>query len=219
MGREADLVIDENPYLHRRFLELRHHDDMWWLANVGKCLTATVGDPGTSLPAPLEPGAQVPVVLPQSVVRFAAGPTAYELTLHLADTTTSVTDEAALNEATPPSAIVLTPDQHLLVVALAEPTLRASGSTPSIDARTVLPSSAATARRLGWPITRFNRKLDYLCHRLERAGVPGLHGDSGRLASGRRARLVRYALATGIVVAEDLSLLDSLAEGTTTACA
>ena len=96
MGREADLVIDENPYLHRRFLELRHHDDMWWLANVGRRLTATVGDPGTSSPARLVPGAHLPVVLPQSVIRFAAGPTAYELTLHLTDVTTSVTDHAAL---------------------------------------------------------------------------------------------------------------------------
>ena len=35
IGREGDLEIDDNPYLHRHFLELRHRDGLWWIANVG----------------------------------------------------------------------------------------------------------------------------------------------------------------------------------------
>jgi hypothetical protein len=206
MGRDADLVIDENPYLHRHFLELHHRDGLWWLANVGQHLTATVSDLDSAAHAWLAPGAQLPVVFPMSVVRFAAGPTSYELSLHLADPPfipMSNGSEAA-SGATTKAPVVLTPEQRLLVLALAEPGLRSPGS-----GTTNLPSSAAAAQRLGWAITRFNRKLDYLCHRLERAGVPGLHGAPDQLASGRRARLVHYALATRLITADDLGLLDA----------
>ncbi|WP_292856209.1 hypothetical protein [Microbacterium sp.] len=41
IGREGDLEIDDNPYLHRHFLELRNRDGLWWLANVGVRLAAT----------------------------------------------------------------------------------------------------------------------------------------------------------------------------------
>ena len=34
IGREADCSVDDNPYLHRHFLELRF-DQLWWLGNVG----------------------------------------------------------------------------------------------------------------------------------------------------------------------------------------
>jgi hypothetical protein len=39
IGREAELTIDENPYLHRRFLILRHEYGMWWLVNSGNLLS------------------------------------------------------------------------------------------------------------------------------------------------------------------------------------
>ena len=31
IGRVGDLEIDDNPYLHRHFLELRFRDGLWWL--------------------------------------------------------------------------------------------------------------------------------------------------------------------------------------------
>ena len=34
------------------------------------------------------------------------------------------------------------------------------------------------AARLGWSLTKFNRKLDNVCQKLKKAGVQGLHGDS-----------------------------------------
>ena len=59
--------------------------------------------------------------------------------------------------------------------------------------------SGAAAQRLGWTITKFNRKLDNVCEKLAKLGVRGLHGDASRLATSRKARLVEHALATQLV--------------------
>ena len=61
---------------------------------------------------------------------------------------------------------------------------------------------------LGWAITRFNRKLDNVCDKLDKQGVAGLRGGPGKLASNRRTRLVEYAVGTRLVTPEDLALLD-----------
>lgn len=44
IGREGDLTIDDNPYLHRRFLKVSYQEGIWWLSNVGSLLSATVCD-------------------------------------------------------------------------------------------------------------------------------------------------------------------------------
>lgn len=208
VGRDADLVVDDNPYLHRRFLELSWHDNLWWLANVGTQLAATLADQEARVQAWLAPGTQLPVVFPATVVRFTAGRTSYELNLLL----TSPPFSGASGEHQPQSdaattlgRVALTPDQRLLILALAEPALRME------QARSVmLPTSSEGADRLGWPLTKFNRKLDNVCQKLKKAGVQGLHGDSENLASGRRARLVEYALAVRMITAADLAFLDEL---------
>ena len=71
-----------------------------------------------------------------------------------------------------------------------------------------MPTSAGAALRLGWTITKFNRKLDNVCDKLTRNGVRGLHGDARNLATNRRARLVEYALSARLVTTHDLALLD-----------
>ena len=38
IGRDGDLQIDDNPYLHRRFLSVQWHQELWWLMNVGSQL-------------------------------------------------------------------------------------------------------------------------------------------------------------------------------------
>jgi hypothetical protein len=96
-----------------------------------------------------------------------------------------------------------TPDQLLVIVVLAEPSLRRTGWGQS-----ALPTSEEAAKRLGWQLTRFNRKLDNVCDKLSRAGIRGLHGEPGRLAVNRRARLVEYAIAARLVERADLVLLD-----------
>ena len=45
-----------------------------------------------------------------------------------------------------------------------------------------LPTSAQAAERIGWTLTRFNRKLDNVCDKLDRIGVPGMRGGA-RVAS------------------------------------
>ena len=64
-------------------------------------------------------------------------------------------------------------------------------------------------RRLGWKVTKFNRKLDNVCQKLADAGTRGLHGGPGKLASNRKARLVEHALSTRLVTEGDLALLDA----------
>ncbi|MGJ3403836.1 hypothetical protein [Glutamicibacter sp. Je.9.36] len=53
----------------------------------------------------------------------------------------------------------------------------------------------AAAARLGWGITKFNLKLDNVCDKLDKAGVAGLRGGPGKLATNRRARLVEHAVS------------------------
>lgn len=204
IGREADLVVDDNPFLHRRFLRLRRDRSMWSIANVGRLLAATVADGDGMVQAWLAPGAQLPLVFSKSVVWFTAGPTTYELEIFQEDAPFTVAaPESPAVGTTTQGRTSLTPEQRLLVVALAEPMLRrrVRGAVNS-------PTSSEAADRLGWTITKFNRKLDNLCQKFERMGVRGLHGDHQRLASDRKARLVEYALATRLVDDRDLELLD-----------
>lgn len=203
MGRDADFVVDENPFLHRRILEIRH-DGLWWLANRGSQLSATLSDPEGRVQSWLAPGAQLPLVLGVTLVRFTAGPTAYEVGLHLEDPPMTVAPPQRTDgDGTKTIGhLVFTPDQRLLVVALAERSLRRPGSGFA-----EVPSSVAAAARLGWPLTKFNRKLDNVCQKLERAGVRGLHGGPDQLAAGRRGRLIEYALAIRLVTVDDLALL------------
>ncbi len=92
--------------------------------------------------------------------------------------------------------VALTESQKLLIVVSAEEVLRRSGTGASS-----IPSSAQAARRLGWSITKFNRKLDNVCDKFDLIGVSGMRGGSGRLASSRRVKLVEYAVASRLVTA------------------
>lgn len=206
IGREGTLQVDDNPYLHRRFLTLECVGEMWWLVNVGSQLSATVSDAGGSFQAWLAPGARLPMVFGDTSVLFTAGPTTYEMTI-VNDEAAFAMSEVGLAESgeTTIGPVTLTPSQKLLIVALAEPLLRREGAGVSS-----IPSSKEAAARLGWEQTKFNRKLDNVCDKLDRRGVRGLRGGVGQLAVNRRARLVEHAVATRLVVAKDLGLLDVL---------
>ncbi len=205
IGREGDFVVDENPYLHRRFIEIEQYETMWWLVNVGSQLSATISDGDGRMQAWLAPGARMPVVFETTVLRFTAGTTCYELVFELQEPLFSAPPDQTVDSdgTTTIGRVVLTPDQRLLVVALAEPSLIEGRNTSA-----TLPTNIEAANRLGWPITKFNRKLDNVCAKLAKSGVRGLHGSAGQLAAGRRARLVEYALAVRLVTTEDLELLN-----------
>ena len=206
IGRDADIQVDDNPYLHRKFLRVEHLSGLWWLINTGSQLNATVADEAGLLQAWLAPGGRLPLVFPRTVVWFTAGPTTYELTVDLdASAFTPVVAEHRDAGATTIGRTTLTPDQRLLVVALCEPVLRRGERGAGR-----IPTNADAARRLGWTSTKFNRKLDNVCQKLARCGVRGVHGSSEELASNRRARLVEYVMAARVVDRSDLALLDGL---------
>jgi hypothetical protein len=204
IGREGELAIDDNPYLHRRFLRVTHEDKIWWLSNVGSLISATVCDSGGGVQSWLPPGHRLPLVFPTTSIVFTAGPTTYEITAQLTDAPYhEVRSEDPDSGATTIGAISFTTSQKQLIVVLAEPMLRREGTGLS-----EIPSSADAARRLGWATTRFNRKLDNVCEKLDRIGVKGLRGGPGLLATNRRALLVEYAVASRLVTPADLPLLD-----------
>lgn len=207
LGRGGTVVIDENPYLHRTFLELSF-DRLWWLRNIGTTLSATVSDDAGAMHAWLAPGAALPLVFETTEVRFTAGPTNYCLSLHLAEAPLEVPATVGHHDGiTTLRPVQLTENQRRCVLALSAPTLERSHSNISD-----LPSNADAARRLGWTITKFNRQLDTVCQKLDRAGVRGLHGDADQLATNRRARLVEYALAVRLVTPDDLPMLAQIGE-------
>jgi hypothetical protein len=224
IGRDAHLVLDvDNRYLHRHFLSLSEQHGIWLLSNVGTLLTATVSDADGRLEAFLAPGGVLPLVFARTIVRCTAGPTTYEFSVlfdepafrvgRCGESSTDLEEETAVGGAAGLSGalgdatvgrVSLSAEQLLMIVALAEPALRGNGR-----AATTLPSSTEVAIRLGWTITKFNRKLDGVCAKLAANGVRGMHGDSARLAANRRGRLVEYALAVRIVTRDDLRLLDT----------
>ncbi len=206
IGRDAHYVLDDNRFLHRRFVSVERRDRMWVLCNVGSRLTATVSDVDGLFESFLAPGGMMPLVIATTVVRFTAGPTTYEFRLLVDDPAfrPSCIDESSDGDTTI-GRVAMTPDQLRLVLALAEPTLAGGGR-----AGTAMPSSTEAALRLGWTVTKFNRKLDNVCQKLAAQGVRGLHGEPGRLASNRRARLVEYAVAVRLVTRDDLELLEPM---------
>jgi hypothetical protein len=205
IGREGDLQVDDNPYLHRNFLRLQFASGMWWLTNDGSRLAATLSDVDGRAQSWLAPGAQVPVVFGQMCLTFAAGSTTYEVYLFCGGAAflPSIGSLAAHGDSTI-GVVPLTPTQKLLILALAETRLSRIGS-----GAVEVPSSSAAASRLGWSLTRFTRKLDNVCEKFDRIGVEGLRGGSDGYAVNRRVRLVEYAVTSLLITAEDLPLLDA----------
>lgn len=207
-GRGAALDIDANPYLHRRVGRFYHRDGLWLLANVGRSIHLVLIDAESLSQATIAPGREVALTFLPATLRFRAGRSTYELLLESAGSSpTPWEPHGERSDTVTVSTIPLTPDQRLLIIALAEPTLRA----PADGLR--IPPSRQAAARLHWAITKFNRKLDNVCAKLENAGVAGLHGAPGALASSRRRQLVEFALQSGLVTMSDLALLDSIDGG------
>src|SRR4051812_26241645 len=125
IGREADLVIDENPYLHRRFLRLDCVDGLWRISNLGARLSATISDEAGLMQAWLAPNGTLPLAFPRVRVWFTAGPTTYEFSIDVSEAPfAAVRVEHDPTGATTVGRLTLTTSQRLLLVALAEPLLR-----------------------------------------------------------------------------------------------
>ena len=204
-GRGAQLDIDSNQYLHRRLGRFEYRAGFWFLVNIGRSLHLSVVDTETRSQATVAPGRELALTFTPATVRFRAGRSTYELVVRGGSHTSSLagtTDETF--DTITVSNIPLTPDQRLLIISLAEPTLREPAAGVQI------PASRQAAARLRWPITKFNRKLDNVCDKLTKAGIGGLHGAPGALASGRRRTLVEFAVQSGLVTLADLKLINEV---------
>lgn len=204
VGREGTLALDDNPYLHRHFLEIAWHGDLWWVANLGTRIPAGLTDDQGLMRSTLAPGARLPIVFDRTSLTFGAGGTSYELLLEgRARAYCPVPVRRHLGGDTTITPAGFTESQLQAILALAEPVLRRRGSGASS-----VPTAVEAAQRLGWSQTRFNRKLDNVCEKLTNAGVSGLRGSVSSTATNRRVRLVEYAVSTLLVTAADLRLLD-----------
>lgn len=206
-GRCGDLVVDDNPYLHRLVGRIRSRNGAWWLENLGRTLVLTVRDAAGPSSSTLGPGAAQALVYGEFACSFAAGPTRYELlgSLEAHEWETDLMGPDGLEGARTLDwgKVELNPDQRLLLLAMCEERL--------LDPTRVeqpMPTNRQRAARLGWTVTKFNRKLDHLCEKLARAGVAEVHGDLGASAIDRRRRVVEHAIGARLVTVDELSLLD-----------
>lgn len=207
-GREAELVIDENPYLHRKLGLVHSRGEAWWLTNTGTRIPLEVRDLESRSVLVVASGREVAITFPSSVVQFEAGGSKYELSLTL-DPTAEVPDDVGyLGDEGDSCATIsldqlpLTDDQKRVLLVLCEAPLR----NPAADID--IPPSRVGAQRLGWTLKAYGRKLDNICDRLTRTGVRGLRGDQAGIAKDRRSVLADYALSSRLVTSEDLVLLD-----------
>lgn len=202
-GRAGDLVIDpDNQFLHRVLGCFVSRGDVWFLQNLGRYLTLRVEDRSGTARAELGPGDQLPIAFEEFAVHFDAGPFSYEIAGALAEMTPVELGGSVATDTVEFGLVNLNLEQRQLVAALAEPLLLGRP-----DWAALIPGNKEVARRLGWTIPKFNRKLDYLCKRLAEQGVTGLQGGSGKLASARRQRLVQHVVSRGMVTVEDLEQL------------
>lgn len=207
-GRSADLVIDDNPYMHRVVGRFHNRAGVWWLRNRSRRQVIELADVSGPSAVVLAPGKSASVLYGEFTCRFSAGPTPYELTGALAshewEQDMFGSDISDAVETVDWGRVDLNDDQKMLLVVLCEQYLVDPGAVDM----PVIPNRSA-AHRLGWSITKFNRKLDHLCEKLQRAGVPGVRGDVAGNASDRRKRVVEHAMTVGLVTVEDLSALDA----------
>ncbi len=200
-GREADLLIDDNEFLHRRLGMFEHRAGHWWLSNIGSQIELDVFDRSTRASARIPPGTSQALPGDDHVMQFAAGPTSYELVVRCAQPNqvepATPTDTASL------ASIAWTEEQRLLMTILAASLIRQP------NAPVELPSNQEARDRLGWSEAKFNRKLDNVCDRLTSSGVRGLEKGVNKRNNQRRRILAETAVRRGIVGANDLAMLSA----------
>ncbi len=199
-GRDADWVVDaDNRYLHRVLGCFVDHAGVWFLQNLGRFVTLWIDDADSTSRVEVASGEQSPVAFRDFTVWFTAGPDEYRISGSLSEPTPLQLGPAAVSDTEEFGLGVLNQEQRALVLVLAEGRLRGD---PEWERH--LPTNREVAHRLGWSITKFNRKLDYLCRRLAEAGVGGVAGDAADLAVHRRQVLVEHVVTRRLVVPGDL---------------
>jgi len=205
-GRTGDLIVDDNPYMHRIVGRFRFADGLWWIDNAGSAITLEIADRNSPSRMKLAPGSSASLSFERSVVRFPAAATTYEIEVTIPSPDRTPVEKLSndVGEDTVTVSVLgisMTDDQRRCIASLAKARLEDPGAPATI------PTNRSAAALLGWKITRFNRKLDNVCNRLADAGVAGLRGDASEMATNRRQRLVDYSISSGLITAADLELL------------
>ena len=79
-GRNGDLEIDANPYLHRRLGLFAHDAELGWtLYNVGSAIAMDLADASSTSRMTVAPGSSVALSYEECTLSFTAGPSTYEL--------------------------------------------------------------------------------------------------------------------------------------------
>lgn len=121
-GRQADLSLDENTYLHRRAGRFRLRASSWWLENLGGRLRMTMVSADGSL-LDLQPGASSLLLGERGEVSITAGPTRYsiEYELHRYQVALDETNSFRISGAdTMTYGPILTPRELDFVVVMAQ---------------------------------------------------------------------------------------------------
>lgn len=203
-GRAADIDIDSaNRLLHRVLGRFFDRDGQWWLSNDGRSVAIVMTDLNSASYTHIVAGASTPLPFQLASLSFTAGRANYRMQVRNdAIDATSPTGEIAklpVAEATlTTGALIFNEEQFELLVALS--TRRVDGPIASAD----LPSNRKLAQQLGWSPSKLTRKLDNLCTKLTRAGVPGLQGSVADAAVDRRVQLANFVVEQGIVTRLDL---------------
>lgn len=203
-GRAGDIAVDSsNRLLHRVLGSFFDRDGQWWLSNDGRSVAIVMTDLDSASYTHIVAGTATPLAFRRASLSFTAGRANYRLDVRNdgidSSSATGQVSDLPLTEATlTTGTLVFNEEQFELLVALAAP--RIEGPISPTD----LPTNRQLAKQLGWTSTKFNRKLDNLCIKLTRAGVPGLRGSVADVAVDRRVLLANYVVEQGIVTRLDL---------------
>lgn len=188
-GRDADLVLDENSFLHRRAGRFHLRDATWWLENLGSRLRLTMVSSDGSV-IDLQPGSANPLLGHGGAVSLHAGPVRYQVDYQLQHPQIAPAPAPpgrATGADTMTFGPMLTPREIDFVVVLARN--RLTGRLGP------LPSHGEIAEIWGVSHKTVDNTLQRLRTKLRKAKINFVHSSE---------TLVEYAVTQGLVTISDL---------------
>lgn len=193
-GTTGDVVLDAGPPC--TFGAIEFHSGYWWIEHHGGVEAFVVADRCSTSRLELAGGATSPLPFESSEILLKVGSAHFAIDLEVELDVVRPAGEIDERLIALVRSIEFNEDQLRLIDELCARRRRNPMAIPAY------PPNVEMAERLGWRITQFNRKLDHLCGKLDKAGVPGLRGSRDHLASDRRLVLTELALAADLGLVE-----------------
>ena len=201
-SQRATICLDPSDLgISRIAGSLESDTGVWWLVNKSNVRPLEVVD-DVGIRTVLPPGRRIAVTAPITVI-VEGSTRRHALTVDLPEDAQENLSAGPFpvlqvegNPTQAASDVSITPADKLALVALFSGYLEAF---PRYDPHPK--SYAEAAARLSWPRTTLVKRVEYLRTRLTNAGVPNLLGDNAL------QHLAEWALATGLISRDDLSLL------------